>query len=64
MYFQDRLKQIGRQVRERKRERKRKSDNHLPKHDTHVFITGKNMVLCLEQRFCQAKVFYKAIKNK
>lgn len=50
MYFQDRLKQIGRQVRVRKRERKRKSDNHLPKHDTHVFITGKNMVLCLEHR--------------
>lgn len=39
MYFQDKLKkkQVGRQVREReKRERdeERKSDNHLPKHDT------------------------------
>lgn len=37
MYFQDKLKkkQVGRQVREReKRDGERKSDNHLPKHDT------------------------------
>lgn len=53
MYFQDRLKQIGRQVRERKRGRERKSDNHLPKHDTHVFITGKKHgTVFRTQRFC------------
>lgn len=38
MYFQDKLKkkQVGRQVREREKRRdgERKSDNHLPKHDT------------------------------